>query len=671
MRLITNDFRLAAAKEFHDSFSENNTYYIGLHKTTPYPSDTLPPEPINSLNETLFTLSKEFITAGKIDPSDVAFMIRNIPWTTNTVYDEYSENTVDLDKKNFFVVSYENNAYHVFKCIFNNYGAESLYQPKRSEVDPYDDFYKLPDGYEWKFMFTITQNQYDNFATNLFVPAFEDNNVVNAAIDGSIDVIKIENPGINYYSFVRGNIKTSSVGGNNMIIGLETSIDTLSSNNAFYNNCSIYIESGQGAGQIRTVVDYFTSGNERRILINKPFDIPLNVSSEFTIAPQVMIRGDGVGATARCIIDQNGSIDDVQIINRGKDYTHASIQVVGNTGFADVEANLSAILHPVISPKGGHGSNPVKELYGRHVAVVGKVNGAIHTNDFRKITLIKNPLIERNVIEISEPASSSGLIVSEFINQPATAARGRITGLIGNTVELTEVFGQFDTSDIVSETSSLTKTVTNVYDNNDSIYGIRGFQTSILDAGLDNTGFIEDETAMQSGLFDVQTNIARLILSGAQDAYGFEDGEIIRQTNLGGVTAEAKVVTRYENVLTIESATSYFSALETITGLTSGMTAIVEEYDDSFDANGAGTVLYTEPNAIYLADISGEFVMSDDSTNVVNTLKGSKSQAVAKLEGEISLPKYMRNTGEYMYVENILPASFSNNTKRVKMVIEF
>lgn len=107
--------------------------------------------------------------------------------------------------------------------------------------------------------------------------------------------------------------------------------------------------------------------------------------SGYGSAPSVTITGDGTGATANCTLS-GGAVSAVNVTNVGSGYTTATVT------FASGAATATAI----ISPKGGHGANPVEELGAKYVILNVRLDGnesnTISTaNDFRKVGLIRDP----------------------------------------------------------------------------------------------------------------------------------------------------------------------------------------------------------------------------------------------------------------------------------------
>lgn len=104
----------------------------------------------------------------------------------------------------------------------------------------------------------------------------------------------------------------------------------------------------------------------------------------------VTISGDGTGATANATVVAN-VVTAVTMTAVGSGYTSASVSFSGGAG-----ANAAATA--IISPKGGHGANPVEELGGKYVMLNVRLDGAegntISTaNEFRQVGLVRDPYL--------------------------------------------------------------------------------------------------------------------------------------------------------------------------------------------------------------------------------------------------------------------------------------
>jgi hypothetical protein len=104
--------------------------------------------------------------------------------------------------------------------------------------------------------------------------------------------------------------------------------------------------------------------------------------------PTVIITGAGTGATATAV--RTGAVvTGITVTAKGTDYSTVHVTLSGGGG-------SDATARAVISPENGHGTDPVKELGGFFSAVNTLLDGTgggdlTVGNDFRQITLIKNP----------------------------------------------------------------------------------------------------------------------------------------------------------------------------------------------------------------------------------------------------------------------------------------
>lgn len=118
-----------------------------------------------------------------------------------------------------------------------------------------------------------------------------------------------------------------------------------------------------------------------------------NVGSDYTSTPNVAITGDGSSATATATRNAiSNTVESISISDQGFDYTYATVTITGGGG-------VNAAARVVISPPGGHGSDPLYELGGRNVMVNPRlVNSESDvlptTNDFRQIALIRDPYLK-------------------------------------------------------------------------------------------------------------------------------------------------------------------------------------------------------------------------------------------------------------------------------------
>ena len=167
-----------------------------------------------------------------------------------------------------------------------------------------------------------------------------------------------------------------------------------------------------------------------------------NTSSGSTISG-IPIRGDGSGGVASVTIS-SGAITAAEVTTAGTGYTFAYIRdadiiAATNAGGAGSGSNLNVI----IPPKGGHGSNAVKELGGFFVMINKSLVGVEGTsdigvgNDFRRIGLVRDPTnfgtstvasatTRRQLYAVKFASVSGTFTADEEINQASTGAVGKV-----------------------------------------------------------------------------------------------------------------------------------------------------------------------------------------------------------------------------------------------------
>jgi hypothetical protein len=225
--IITNKFRLNNAEQFSESFSEtaNNVYYLGIGRPQPFDTltrgdsrtdfegtDTNPITPGDTVVREFYTYD-DLIAAKRVLSTDTSFVIPRRNWTSGTVYDIYrhdygeyltgstttrktsNSGASTLFDSTFYVLT---TARNVYKCLDNNGGATSIDEPTGVNVG----VITTSDGYRWKYMYTLSAAQQSNFLSTDFMAVTENgsasadqSNTISAAVDGSIDVVKIKAAG--------------------------------------------------------------------------------------------------------------------------------------------------------------------------------------------------------------------------------------------------------------------------------------------------------------------------------------------------------------------------------------------------------------------------------------------------------------------------------------------
>lgn len=357
----------------------NDHFYVFAARPKPYEPDDSVAEP-NWENDydSFFFMHEQMYFARKLANTDVSFMVRTRPWVSNTIYTEYDDKDHNFPSSNFYVMTSDN---HVFKCIYNNNRAPSLAEPNIVQTEGLPS--TLSDGYRWKYMYTMTGPDRTKFSTQNFSVAKQNPAVQAGAIPGGILNIKVEAGGSNFPTN-SGNIL--AIDGNRITIAANASAQT-----NYYANSTITIF---GAGNVitnRRITESFLQGNNKVIVVANSFNSnQVSQGYSYSIAPTLQVVGDGSGFEGYFTINPlNQSIVSVEIIDAGTGYNQATATAISGTGFGS-----GAVLRPIISPKGGHGSDTYGELYCQHVGITAEFANTLSFPidvTLRTVGLLKNP----------------------------------------------------------------------------------------------------------------------------------------------------------------------------------------------------------------------------------------------------------------------------------------
>ena len=364
--IINNSFRKYQADNFIDSFSSNNIY-LAIGKNDPWsgasageyvettPSDTSIPVPIDTTVSS-FLHYGDLIAMKKIPTSSISHVLKRVDWTSGTVYVEYNHLQDDMIDQDFFVFTED---FNVYKCISNNGGVPSTVKPTSDSVD----IIETADGYRWKFMYEVQQADVLKYVTTDWIPVkyltADDStaqwNVQQNAVDGSLEHIDVTAGGAGYYS----NTGTAQSGNTSTKIQLAANA---SSTDDYYNNMTVYITSGAGAGELKTITDY--DGTTKEATVDTVWTTTPTITSVYQVMPAVSITSTtGSGAIYRVSAVTAGAITKVTSVNKGANYRDATATVTSGAG-------SSCILTPLVSPVNGHGKDAVTELGGAKVCLL-------------------------------------------------------------------------------------------------------------------------------------------------------------------------------------------------------------------------------------------------------------------------------------------------------------
>ena len=436
------------------SIRQKTNIYLFIGKHTPWDSsdtvsgagdltnDMNPPIPSDTVQNIDFELWRNMIAAKKGNPSDVKHVIPRHDWSLNndgsgkvyTQYDDLNKSLFNSSYSPFYVFTDD---FNVYKCISNNYGSLSTVKPTGADTS---QMIETSDGYVWKYMYSISPADSLKFVTTSHVPVdtLKSNpnlsssfpqqqgtqwDVQQSAIDGAIhSTVKINEGqgyrGVSGKVFGDGTYDSSSDTTTFQSSQSDTTFTTGMIDD-YFNDMSIFFNDSS-VRRVFKIVDYSAPDLndplsmasfvvEGRADSNSPVaedQIPSN--SSFEIAPRISVEGDinnnilpadGIGFSAVARIQDDGlgngtyKISSVEILSEGQSYRSCPLEFkMGGT------PSISANYRAIISPKGGHGSDPIEELGGFYVMVNVRLEydetlaELTVGNDYRQIGLIQEPI---------------------------------------------------------------------------------------------------------------------------------------------------------------------------------------------------------------------------------------------------------------------------------------
>lgn len=265
--IFTDRLHVDLATNFiEDVKSANNNYFVFTGKSTPWPDDQSPPPANNSPASYDQDFYDDLLYGKKITNNNIILSIPRRDWANNTKYveyDMYRENSLDSNSS-FFVFNSNESIRSVFKVIESGQG-NSVVAPAIISTTPF----RTSDGYVWKYMYTVSSSDLIKFGSNEYVPLTPNSTITESAIKGSIDSIKVVNGGAGWTTFNVGSVQ-SVINSTALIVSANAS-----SNNDFYNGSTIYLKSGLGSGQLRTIIDY--DGTSKTLFMDTPLEIKTNL----------------------------------------------------------------------------------------------------------------------------------------------------------------------------------------------------------------------------------------------------------------------------------------------------------------------------------------------------------------------------------------------------------
>jgi hypothetical protein len=675
-RIATNRYKqevLEVLQESANSTTNTSGLYVFVGASNPFTGSDANVYAPDNTREQEANAYTQMICGKRVTSSGVLPMTRRIDWAANTLFVPYSHTDTDLFEKDFYSVVNASSFYHVFKCLENNGNSFSSSPPNFSDTSAEDTYYETSDGYVWKYMYSITKEVWDNFATRDFIPVVSSANVSGNAVSGTIDVVKIENGGAFYSNYIEGTWSASDIqiAGNTLVYGLSNSAV---STNGYYTNCILTVSEGTGKGQYREITGYRVLSLNKEITINSAFTTIPDSTSQYTISPKVLVTGDGSetsNVVARALINaaSSNAVYKVEILNRGAGFRKATATVCVNPYVAVTNtANLTVI----IPPKGGHGANVFSELGATSIGVSVKFsntesNTIPSDNDYRQIGILNDPAWSNVTVNILNTDGTSGSNGTFLMSEKVLK------------IEPLYLFGNVSTNTTSAVITGTGTVFQRAFSSNSWI---------MLQAGtsyfITRVSAVTNSTSLSlvsNGVFtNASCNVALVNVKGYGYVNSVSSG-VVRLTNvhcqnlssndfLIGVNSFAVGLVNNYTIQGLSKSFVTFDQRQKFTGtLTSGTFLEDEPVFMEVSGSNVATGNFHSTDAIggntkiYVTNVSGSFSVTG---NIIGNTSGAIFAVTGKYLGDLVV-----DSGDILYLENITPVSRGNNQSEiVKIVIE-
>lgn len=706
-KIVPGNFKTNLIEQFVESVSEpaNTSYYafLGNHIASGQTEGDVS-QPTESPRTLRVDAYRDMIFGKKYTKDDFKVMCKRYDWVEGTVYESYDDTDPDIYDKNFIVAVDETAFIHVYKVLSNNNRAPSTTRPVFADVrydgDLFnigDNFYQTDDGYQWKYMYSIDSGTFRKFATQNYIPVVANTISESNALNGSIDVIKVDTVGKGYDNYVSSKFEADSLKIEGSAKKFKLPTDARIEED-FYKNTILHLVSGRGAGQfVRVVASTYNVALDAVIIETETdFDDFPDTTTLYELSPEVEITSDGtqsVTAVARAVINAAASngVHKVEVLNPGEDYSFSTAEILKGgvpiNGFYDTV--IDASVRPISPPAGGHGSNTNIEVGGSYLSLYvnferDEGNTVPSENTFAQFGIIRDPKfanVEIDVVKSSDgsPGVDGQFVVGEEMLQIETLKLySQATVVAGNTyiesIQSDTNYSDFvksgdflyveDTAD--SPTKNFISTVSSVPDANTIILSEAPSWTSTL-ANVYLARPIASAVVKQ--ILDTNT----ILISDVDDNFKLNKTLIGKDSYSVCTPNLININDRFNTGLGENFDFQTYNQMTRVEGSITGGPFVADEkvFQIDLEGNEVSSAFVHSSNAIsgslYLTRVSGTIqteldIEGEESLAVITAAGG-----ITKYEGDLD-----PTSGTVIFLQNDIPViRDENQSEEIRIILEF
>lgn len=548
--ILTVNFKNDLNKLFITDAKANEDYYMFVSSIGTFD----PVDSATSQNEFL----ENTLFGKRIKNNDINFMIRYYPWQRGTVYVQYDD-TINLDEQKFYAVVGPNDNdtgdYRIYKCLDNNRDSAAEAPPTYDAAN-ISQIYETADGYVWKFMYRLTQLQFEAYNALGYIPIDPSANTFPQEVSGGgISDIQVENFGENFgyqqkfsvLDRIFGRTGGANVHGE-VSLNLDPTTQDWASIDNYYVGQYLYITNPSSSVTNLFRIDYYkynTSSGKAEVRVGNELANPnrgnvegatqanpvvitsvghnlvdrqpirfkdvggmtelndddgdgnpvyyvdvidddtfslksdalittnvngtgfgaftsggtweadrdlitagVKANGTCVILPRIDIQGDGVGACAIPVLDDD-SIASITILNKGSGYNNVYATVVDPAvDFNPDDPNstdVRCVVRPIIEPQGGHGYNLIDELKCKHFSMYGYITADDNThigdvNTYGSVGLVRSPQFRTLGSETWRSGQANTALIPDIFDNRIAVTTDDYASLTANTI-VTQING--------------------------------------------------------------------------------------------------------------------------------------------------------------------------------------------------------------------------------------
>ena len=281
--IITRQLRKILARNFFDGFNLNsNNYYVGIGRPEQWDSQDNVPIPEDTITD-IRQVRDQLMSVKKVQA--VSQVVPRNNWASGTIYSQYDDLVSGYPTRPYYVKT-DNN--QVYVCLETGRDADGNIVP--STVEPTsanDNSFRLGDNYVWKFLYTISAADANQFMSSNFMPVKQQ-----GPTDSNSTGIELR------HESVQNNTKPAMV----------TSLILTNGGSGYTSVPSVSVSTATGSGASATAHIDSALGIVTHITIDPDSSTLAHGNSYYNTPVVTITGGGGAGATARAVVSPDSGI---------------------------------------------------------------------------------------------------------------------------------------------------------------------------------------------------------------------------------------------------------------------------------------------------------------------------------------------------------------------------